>query len=97
MKTEVFLREEKKSKEIEIIDTSKLEIGKKFFNRWQNIINIVTDVIDASAGLMMKINQETREVFLKSKNKDNPYKTGGSESLGQGLYCETVIAKEKEL
>ena len=97
MKAEVFLREEKKFKSVEITDPAKPEISDDILSRWQNIINIITDVVGVSAGLIMKINSEAVELFLKSKNENNPYEIGSSEFLGNGLYSETVIGKNKEL
>ena len=35
-------------------------------------------------------------VFTESKTKDNPYKKGDSDHL-VGLYCETVLMKNKKL
>ncbi len=97
MKTEVFLREEEKSEEVEITSPSKPEISDKILSKWQRIINITAEIIGVSAALIMKITSETMEVVLKSKNETNPYKAGGSDSLGHGLYCETVIGQNKEL
>jgi len=34
---------------------------------------------------------------LSSENEGSPYNSGDKESLGSGLYCETVIGKDKEL
>lgn len=97
MKAEVFLREENKFKSVEITDPAKPEISDDILSRWQNIINIITDVVGVSAGLIMKINSEAVELFLKSKNENNPYEIGSSQFLGNGLYSETVIGKNKEL
>ncbi len=45
----------------------------------------------------MRITEGKIECFLKSQNKDNPYPDGGSDILGHGLYCETVIGTDREL
>ncbi|MFW6229614.1 MAG: diguanylate cyclase [Halanaerobium sp.] len=97
MKTQVFLREEQKYKEIAITDSTKPEINDKLLSKWENIINVMAEIIEVSAALIMKVNQDSIRVFLKNQNKDNPYKIGFSDSLGQGLFCETVIAKNKVL
>ncbi|MGM0500516.1 MAG: HD domain-containing phosphohydrolase [Bacillota bacterium] len=97
MKAGVFLREENKFKEVEITDPTKPEIGDKTLNKWQNIINIIADIIGVSAGLIMHITPETMEVVLKSENERNPYQVGGNDTLGHGLYCETVIGRNEEL
>lgn len=95
--TEVFLRKEKEYKKVAITDPDKPEISDEILKKWQNIINITAEMIGIEAALIMRINPDSMEVFLKSESEDNPYKVGGSDSLGHGLYCETVIAKNKEL
>ncbi|MFP4021490.1 MAG: GAF domain-containing protein, partial [Halanaerobium sp.] len=97
MKTQVFLREEQKYKEIAITDSTKPEINDKLLSKWKNIINVMAEIIEVSAVLIMKVNQNSIQVFIKNQNKDNPYKIGFSDSLGQGLFCETVIAQNKVL
>src|SRR6056297_3101379 len=97
VKTDVYLREEQEFKNVEISSTDKPEISDEFLNKWQRIINLIADITGVAAGLIMKINPETMEVVLKSQNDNNPYKVGGSDSLGHGLYCETVIGEKKEL
>ncbi|MGP3779190.1 HD domain-containing phosphohydrolase [Halanaerobium saccharolyticum] len=97
MKSRVFVRAKNKFKEIEITDINKPVISEKFLNKWQNILNLITDLVNISAALIMKINSESIEVFLKSENKSNPYEIGEEVELGEGLYCETVLGENKEL
>jgi len=97
MQTKVFLREDQTFKEVEITDSKKPEINDELADKWQNIINGMADITGAAAVLINKINQNTKEVFLKNKNKDNPYRIGIKEPLGAGHYCETVIAENKAL
>ncbi len=49
------------------------------------------------AGLIMKITQSHMEVFLKSDFEENPYPDDGCDTLGHGLYCETVIGRDNRL
>ncbi|MFW6001271.1 MAG: PAS domain S-box protein [Halanaerobium sp.] len=97
MKTNIFLREEKMFKEVEITNPAKPEIEAEFLEKWQNIINTAADILEITAVLIMKINEQTIEVFLKSENAGNPYNMGAQETLGKGLYCETVIGRNSEL
>lgn len=95
--TYVYTRESKTKKNVNITSISKPEITSEIQKKWQNIIDVVAKLVDVPAGLIMRITKENMEIFLKSTNKDNPYPQGGKDSLGHGLYCETVISKDKPL
>ncbi|MFP4479045.1 MAG: diguanylate cyclase domain-containing protein [Candidatus Izemoplasmatales bacterium] len=97
MKTKVFLREEEKLVEVNITDKDKPDIDASIKERWQKVISIVADVLGVPSGLVMKITEDNMEVFLKSDNKDNPYPENGKDHLRHGLYCETVIGRDKAL
>ncbi len=95
--TDVFLREHKRRKRITYSKQTKPAITKEILNKWQNILNISADLLDVPSGLIMRINKTHLEVFLKNTNRHNPYQFGDKESLGHGLYCETVIGEDKSL
>ncbi|MGM0410667.1 MAG: PAS domain-containing protein [Bacillota bacterium] len=97
MDTEVFLRGENVFKEVSITSIIKPELSDKFLNKWQKIVNLLSEMIDVPTALIMKINEDNMEVLLKNKNKENPYEIGDKEPLGSGLYCETVIGKNQKL
>ena len=71
--TNVFLREDKVFNEIAITNASKPRIEKIFTDRWQKIIDLVAKIFHVPAALIMQVNQDSMNVFLKSNNKDNPY------------------------
>ncbi len=93
----VFLRKEKVFKNVNITDSDKPEIIDAIVDKWQNIINLIAKILNVPSGLIMQITEDSMKVFLKSENKENPYEKGGSDSLGNGLYCETVIGTDDEL
>lgn len=97
METKVKLRESKQMKEVVITSTSKPVIIQSVLEKWQLIINNVAQIFEVPAALIMKITQDNMEVFLKSQNRENPYPEDGYDSLGHGLYCETVIGEDREL
>ena len=96
-KAKVYLRENKENIDVKITSESMPIISDEIISKWQRIINIMAEIIDVPAGLIMQITDKSMVVFLKSQNHDNPYPVGGSETLGHGLYCETVIGEDKEL
>lgn len=95
--TDVYMRENKNYKSVEITDSNKPELNGLMISKWQNIINLVAEILDVPAGLIMKITGDSMKVYLKSGNDGNPYTEGGEEKLGKGLYCETVIGTDSEL
>jgi len=96
-RTNVFLRNEKITKSVNITDLDKPEILNEIIDRWQNIIDLIAKIMKVPSGLIMRITENSMKVFLKSRNKENPYEEGASDSLGNGLYCETVIGTDAEL
>jgi len=97
MKTEVFLREDGQFEEVSITGADKPKISESFTLKWQKLMNTAAEILDVKAALLMKIRKDVMEVLLSSENEANPYERGDSESLGHGLYCETVIGIDDEL
>lgn len=75
-----------------------IEVSEKTLNRWQNIVDIIAELMRIPAALIMRLIQSDIEVFVSSNSKGNPYHPGDREHLiGSGLYCETVISTKKKL
>ncbi|ENC6732015.1 EAL domain-containing protein [Vibrio navarrensis] len=64
---------------------------------WQRIVNLLADIVGVPAALVMRIHPQHIEVCRTSETPLNPYKLGDSETLGHGLYCESVINSNTEL
>lgn len=96
-KTSVLLRESNKYKEVSYRDRESDQFQDEIIHKWQTIIDIGAKVLNADAGLIMKITEESMEVFLTSNSSNNPYPPDGKDSLGHGLYCETVIGNNEKL
>ncbi len=94
---DVFIREENLSKKVKISSESKPKITDDLIEKWQGILNATADIFNVPAGLIMRITEKNMEVFVKSTNKQNPYKNIDKDTLGHGLYCETVIGKDQPL
>ncbi len=78
------------------IKINNIPIPKKISNKWQDMMNLLAEYAKIPAALIMKVEPPKIEVFISSKTKNNPYNKGESEKL-TGLYCETVIGKNKRL
>ena len=96
-------------KKLNIYNKICLKIGRKYMskvkdmkipndivNRWQKIVDNLTDLLNVPTALIMRVNPPTIEVFRASDTAHNPYKVGDSEEL-TGLYCETVILNDNYL
>jgi PAS domain S-box-containing protein len=64
--------------------------------KWQGIADLLAEIIDIPAALIMKIENEFMEVFISSHSENNPYQAGSKEKW-PGLYCETVIKNQHKL
>ncbi len=72
------------------------KIPDSFIVKWQEIADLLANIMNISAALIMKVENEFMEVFISSKNQDNPYDVGAKKHW-QGLYCETVIKTQQKL
>jgi PAS domain S-box-containing protein len=64
--------------------------------KWQGIADLLAEIIDIPAALIMKSDNEFIEVFISSHSENNPYSVGNKEK-SYGLYCETVIKTQNKL
>jgi signal transduction histidine kinase len=65
---------------------------------WQKIVNLMAEMLDVPAGLIMRILGEEIQVCVSSSTEGNPYHPGDCEHFwGSGLYCETVVTQNHEL
>lgn len=78
------------------IQTS-IEVPSEFQETQQKILDILAEIMNVPAALIMKVHPRQIEVFVKSSNKKNVYKEGEMAHLDAGLYCETVMATRNEL
>jgi len=93
----IKIRETKESKRVIIGSDLKPEITQEIIGKWQSLIDTAAKIAKVSSGLIMRLNEETIEVFLSSKTEGNPLKAGEQIELIYGIYCENVIATQKKL
>jgi len=80
------------------IDQSRVTVPKNIIDSWQEIVNILAEVTQVPAALIMRLNAPQIEVFVSSHSRDNPYHVGDGEHFHEsGLYCETVIKSGDKL
>ncbi|KJY83930.1 diguanylate cyclase [Vibrio galatheae] len=79
------------------LNTGTISIPEDMSDNWQKIVNLLAEIVDVPAALIMRVHKEYIEVFSANNNRHHPYQAGDSETLGQGLYCETVVNENREL
>ncbi|AVT47072.1 bifunctional diguanylate cyclase/phosphodiesterase [Shewanella baltica] len=79
------------------IDTDKIVVPQIMVDNWQQTLDLLSELVDTPAALIMRVHQTDIEVFTSSRTQGNPYKKHDKDSLGHGLYCEIVIKGGKEL
>lgn len=79
------------------IDVDKIVVPAEIVENWQQTLDLLSELVDTPAALIMRVHQKDIEVFASSHSKGNPYKQHDKDSLGHGLYCETVIKNCREL
>jgi len=81
------------------IDTISLSISDDFLEKWQVIVDLLAEVADVPAALIMKVSGDSIKVFRTSNTKGNPYDMNEEAPFHHecGLYCETVIRTEEKL
>src|ERR1700678_1265009 len=66
--------------------------------KWQNIVNLMAEMLDVPAALITRILGEEIHVFVSSGTEGNPYHRGDCQQFwGSGLYCESIVTKNHEL
>jgi c-di-GMP phosphodiesterase len=93
----IRIRETNESKTVKISSNLKPDLDSLIIDKWQSLLDITARIVGVPSGLIMRLNEKTIEVFLKSETTGNPYKVGGKAELIYGLYCENVIGTQLPL
>jgi len=76
----------------------KVEVPADILANWQEMANILAEILRIPVALIMRFLDPHIEVFVSSKSEGNPYHPGDKEVLfGSGLYCETVLKTHDKL
>ncbi|MDP3286625.1 MAG: hypothetical protein Q8M56_19510, partial [Desulfobacterales bacterium] len=76
----------------------KIEVPADILANWQEMANILAEMVKIPAALIMRFLDSHIEVFISSNSEGNPYHPGDKEMLfGSGLYCETVLKTQDRL
>ena len=73
------------------METSAIDIPQVVTDKWQEITNLLAELVQVPAALVMRIEPPEISVFVASKSQGNPYQPRERACLNTGLYCETVM------
>jgi PAS domain S-box-containing protein len=76
---------------------STAEVPFETVQKWQEIVNIIAEIIRVPSALVMKVEPPNIKVFLSSESNSNPYERNELAPLNTGLYCETVMETRRSL
>ena len=76
---------------------STAEVPFETIQKWQEIVNIIAEIIHVPSALVMKVEPPNIKVFVSSESNSNPYERNELASLNTGLYCETVMKTRRSL
>lgn len=73
------------------------EVPSEVLGKWQDTANVMADIFEVPAALIMRVHAEQIEVLVAAHRQHNPYEPQETARLGTGLYCETVMARRELL
>src|SRR6516165_10474650 len=76
---------------------SPAEVPFETVQKWQEIVNIVAEIMHVPSALVMKVEPPNIKVFVSSESNSNPYERNEVAPLNTGLYCETVMKTRQPL
>src|SRR5262245_66683392 len=76
---------------------STAEVPFEIVHKWQEIVNIIAEIIHVPSALVMKVEPPNIKVFVSSESNSNPYERNELAPLNTGLYYETEMKTRKSL
>jgi len=73
------------------------DVDQEYLNKWQKSLDLLAQLFDVPAALIMRVHSKEIEVLLASNSAGNPYKSGKMAELDTGLYCEEVMQSHNQL
>jgi PAS domain S-box-containing protein len=76
---------------------AQLQIAGEIIAKWQEITNLLAELMHVPAALIMKFDPPTLIVFVSSESEGNPYERNEMTCDLTGFYCETVMRTRRQL
>jgi PAS domain S-box-containing protein len=79
------------------MSTEVIQVPSEIVEKWQEIVNIIAEIVRVPSALVMKVEPPNIKVFVSSESNGNPYESNELAPLNTGLYCETVMKTRQSL
>jgi len=79
------------------MSTAAIQVPFEIVQKWQEIVDIIAEIIHVPSALVMKVEPPNIKVFVSSESNGNPYERDELAPLNTGLYCETVMKTRQSL
>jgi hypothetical protein len=66
----------------------RLQVPAEIVDKWQEIIDLVAEIVQVPSALIMRVEPPNIEVFISSGSKGNPYHPHEVACVNTGLYCD---------
>lgn len=76
---------------------SKRDITPETLGKWQRVVDLISELADVPATLIMNTNGDHHSVYVSSGSRGNPYNVGQAFELNEKLYCYGVFQNDGEL
>ncbi|MDG5766315.1 GAF domain-containing protein [Balneolales bacterium ANBcel1] len=77
------------------VSYNKPEIPEAVQQKWQKLIDLTAEIIGVPGGLINRFTSENLEVVVASSSDENPYTNEAYDTLGIGMFCESVVGKKQ--
>lgn len=74
-----------------------LDVPQDIVQGWQETLNLMAEIANIPAALIMRAHARELEVYVRSEGPDNPYHPGERSALDTGLYCDMVLERREAL
>lgn len=78
------------------IKVNQTKIPGKILNKWQNIVNIMAEILAVPSAIITRVDPPEIEVLKSADKAENPYKSGDKVKMAKH-YCERVVSRNKRL
>jgi len=79
------------------MSTEVIQVPSEIVEKWQEIVNIIAEIVHVPSALVMKVEPPNIKVFVSSESNGTPYERDELAPLNTGLYCETVMKTRQSL